>query len=909
VVGLAVLVVAAAAVLIVDVVNRPAPVRTADQTVTVPAAPGSAAEIHLDAKLYLPAKTPASSVLVSPGFGGTKASVDTDATELARRGFVALAYTPRGFGRSGGQIGLNSPDLEVADARALVSWLGRRAEVRKDGADDPHVGVTGGSYGGALALMLAGSDRRVDTVAAAITYHDLSTSLLPNAATGKIDTSSPAPSTPGTDGVFKRAWAGRLFSAGFGAGGPTAGDCGRFTPQVCRAYTQVATTGKADTATRNLLRRNSPLSFDSHIKVPTLLLQGERDTLFGLDQAEANARQIAAAGAPVKTIWYAGGHDGGLPGPPSRGQIGDFLAYHLDGKGSDPGTTFSYAVQGSVRGDGEAAVTTVAAGRYPGIGTKPVRRNKITLRGKTRTAANPPGGAPAAISGMPGIGSGLGGAASRLSVDVPGEFAAFTSAPLPEQTLVAGSPTVDLDVSGVAGAHEATLFAKLYDVDSNGTRTLPGSEVAPLRITGLPADGSAKRVSVALPGIVQPVQAGHRLSLVVSTTDSSFAPENQPYSVRIGLTGDHAVAVPVVPGTTRTGTFPLGSVIGIGVVLALAALGVLAAALLRRRGRHDAAAGSTPISLRGLSKTYGGDLTVVDSLSFDVEAGQVVGLLGPNGAGKTTALRMMMGLVNPSAGEVRVFGQVIRPGAPVLARIGAFVERSGFLPHLSGRTNLELYWRATGRPTAEARMDEALAIADLGDALRRKVGTYSQGMRQRLAIAQAMLGLPELLILDEPTNGLDPPQIHHMRSVLRDYAATGRTVLVSSHLLAEVEQTCSHVVVMHKGKLVAAGAVAEVVAGGGEATFEVDAPVRAASVLRGLPGVSGVHTVAEDDPDSEWTGDGEVHAVLDGTPRAEAVRALVDGGVGVHRAGPRRRLEDAFLQLVGDQSTGKESQS
>ena len=170
------------------------------------------------------------------------------------------------------------------------------------------------------------------------------------------------------------------------------------------------------------------------------------------------------------------------------------------------------------------------------------------------------------------------------------------------------------------------------------------------------------------------------------------------------------------------------------------------------------------------------------------------------------------------------------------------------------------------------------------------MGTYSQGMRQRLAIAQAMLGLPELLVLDEPTNGLDPPQIHAMREVLRRYAAGGRTVLVSSHLLAEVEQTCTHVVVMHHGKVVADGTVEEIIAGGGAATFTVDAPDRAAAVLGGLAGVQAVQVA-----------DGAVHAELNGTPRAV-------GGAGAgHRrastwpsAGPRRRLEDAFLQLVGE---------
>ena len=207
---------------------------------------------------------------------------------------------------------------------------------------------------------------------------------------------------------------------------------------------------------------------------------------------------------------------------------------------------------------------------------------------------------------------------------------------------------------------------------------------------------------------------------------------------------------------------------------------------------------------------YSDGYRAVDGVSFRVERGQVLGLLGPNGAGKTTTLRVLMGLILPTAGTIRVFGEQVVPGAPVLARLGAFVEGPGFLPHLTGAENLRLFWAASGRPAEQAGWRPCWRSPAWDRRLDRKVKTYSHGMQQRLAIAQAMLGLPEVLILDEPTNGLDPPQIAEMRLVLARYAATGRTVIVSSHLLAEVEQTCSHVVVMHRGRLVAAGSVAEV---------------------------------------------------------------------------------------------------
>jgi ABC-2 type transport system ATP-binding protein len=165
-------------------------------------------------------------------------------------------------------------------------------------------------------------------------------------------------------------------------------------------------------------------------------------------------------------------------------------------------------------------------------------------------------------------------------------------------------------------------------------------------------------------------------------------------------------------------------------------------------------------------------------------------------------------------------------------------------------------------------------------------------MRQRLAIAQAMLGLPDLLVLDEPTNGLDPPQIHAMREVLRNYARDGRSVLISSHLLAEVEQICDHVVVMHRGAVVADGSVTDLVSGVGQSSFQVDDPARAVEVLGALAGVSAVEVDG-----------GSVYADLNGTPRADVVGRLVRAGVAVESVGPRRRLEDAFLQLVGEDGT------
>ncbi|MGQ0838852.1 alpha/beta fold hydrolase [Actinokineospora sp.] len=928
------LVVAAAGLVWLNSGDAAPPVSTRDAMLTVAGGPGQ--PVDLDTTLYLPERTPAPAVLVAHGFGGSKQSVESDARELAQRGFVVLTWSARGFGRSGGKIALNAPDAEVADASGLVDWLAEQPEVTRDGPGDPKVGVTGGSYGGALSLLLAGTDKRVDALAPVITYNDLGQALLPNSATtGELPTSASA-NAFGADGVFKRSWAGIFFAAGMGAAGlanptgdatepgtedngdsgaiagagqipggggaPTLGvdnPCGRFTEAVCRAYAQVATTGRADQRTVDLLRSVSPVSVTDKITQPTMLVQGEQDTLFGLDQADATARQVSAAGAPVKVVWYTGGHDGGRPGPELRGKIADWFDFHLRGQGGDPGTGFEYAVQGALRAQGAPSVRTVTAGAYPGLtGGQAAERRPVRVYGDEQTVVNPPGGNPASISSMPGLGAVISGSSrlnGRIAIDLPGQSARFASRPLTQQLLIAGATTAKLRVSAVPGlpaTDGAVLFAKLYDVGPDGVRTLPGSAVSAFRVPSLPADGSPAEVTVSLPGIVRPIEADHRVELVVSTTDQAYATPAQAAAYRIALADATPLAIPVVPGARSSSAPPAGPLIGIGVVLGLCVLAAVAGAIRRRRADDvDPDLADVPLVIENLSKSYPGGLKAVNALSFRVGRGQVLGLLGPNGAGKTTTLRMLMGLIKPSEGHIRVFGHRIRAGAPVLSRIGSFVEGAGFLPHLSGRSNLELYWAGTGRPAERAHFEEALEIAGLGGAVDRKVRTYSQGMRQRLAIAQAMLGFPDLMVLDEPTNGLDPPQIHQMREVLRRYAATGRTVLVSSHLLAEVEQTCDHVVVMHRGKLVASGAVDDIVAGGGEATFRVDDPAAAADALRGVTGVNSV------------TVEGNlVHADLDGVPRSAALGVLVRAGVAVEQAGPRRRLEDAFLQLVGEES-------
>ncbi|MEV6523549.1 alpha/beta fold hydrolase [Longispora sp. NPDC051575] len=770
--------------------------------------------VTLDTTFYAQASGKAPLILLAHGFGGSKNSVADSAKELAGRGYNVLTWTARGFGRSTGEIHLNARDFEIKDAQGLIDWAAQRPSVALDAAGDPKLGVVGGSYGGALALNLAGVDKRVDAIVPQITYNDLARSLLPDGSGG-----------PPENGVLKKGWVGVLFGSGsgFSLGGAGNGapartvpgdpQCGRFAKDVCAAFLDTVTTGRATPETVKLLREVSPNAIAGQITAPTLLIQGMADSLFPLPEAEANAKAITSA--PVRLAWFSGGHDGGVGSNADRDRVKfltvQWLDHYLLKQGDAPGTSFTYSRVTGVSAQERGLTTTgFKLDAYPGLDGSP---RSVDITGREQRIASPPNGVPSAISVLPGLS--LGGT-GLTSVEMTGQNAAFESEPLTTAADVVGTPSVQLRVASPTG--EAVLFAKLYDVSPNGQASLPNGLVAPIRLSGLSADlATAQPVNVTLPAISTRIDVGHRVRVVIATSDQSYQGPVQPvvYTVAAGT----AVALPTAAGTPLiTAETPL--LIGLAVLVGLILLGILAAVLIaraRHRGRDRAVVAEyadTPLVIKGLRKEYAGGYVAVRDISLTVQRGQVVGLLGPNGAGKTTSLRVLMGLTRPSAGQVLVFGHQLIPGAPVLSRLGALVEGPGFLPHLSGMANLRLYWQSTGRPAEDSRLEEVLEIANLGKAIHRKARTYSHGMKQRLAIAQAMLGMPELLVLDEPTDGLDPPQIAEMRRVLKKYAVDGRAVLVSSHLLAEVEQTCTHVVVVNQGRLVAAGPVADVASSG-----------------------------------------------------------------------------------------------
>ena len=293
------------------------------------------------------------------------------------------------------------------------------------------------------------------------------------------------------------------------------------------------------------------------------------------------------------------------------------------------------------------------------------------------------------------------------------------------------------------------------------------------------------------------------------------------------------------------------------------------------------------VETRGLTKRYGG-INAVEDLSLAVRRGEVYGFLGPNGAGKTTTLKMLLGLVRPSGGSARVLDR--SPGTPGgLAKIGALVESPAFYPYLSGRNNLKVMARYCGVPNS--RVAEVLEEVELTGRAKSRYRKYSLGMKQRLGVAAALLKDPELLILDEPTNGLDPKGMADMRTLIRRLGTGERTVLLSSHLLGEVEQVCDRVGVIHKGRLISEGAVTDL--RGGEALIVRAEPVEeAAKIAEKLEGVERVEM-----------NDGLLRLTTGPERAAEINAKLVSAGLRVSELRfAERSLEDAFLELTGGET-------
>jgi ABC-2 type transport system ATP-binding protein len=298
------------------------------------------------------------------------------------------------------------------------------------------------------------------------------------------------------------------------------------------------------------------------------------------------------------------------------------------------------------------------------------------------------------------------------------------------------------------------------------------------------------------------------------------------------------------------------------------------------------------IRTEGLTKRFG-SVEAVRDLDLEVHEGDLFGFLGPNGSGKTTTVRMLLGLVFATAGRVELLGQPMpRAGRAVLGEVGSLVEGPGFYPHLSGRANLSLIDAAGPggrRSDRRRRVGEALERVGLAEVGGRQVKAYSTGMRQRLGLAAALLRSPRLLVLDEPTNGLDPQGMRDIRDLMVELVDGGTTVFLSSHLLAEVEQICTRAAIVNRGRLVAQDRVDALLAPTGRVRITTSDPGRASELASALPGV-GL---------GEWDGERLV-VQLDGTSPEALNRHLVAGGVPVRELVVERpSLEDVFLELTG----------
>ena len=305
-----------------------------------------------------------------------------------------------------------------------------------------------------------------------------------------------------------------------------------------------------------------------------------------------------------------------------------------------------------------------------------------------------------------------------------------------------------------------------------------------------------------------------------------------------------------------------------------------------------------PVEARALVKRYG-EIVAVDDVDLTVEPGDVFGYLGPNGAGKTTSLRMMLGLIRPTGGSVQLFGRdPLLDGAKALDGVAGFVEGPRFYPYLSGRKNLRLL-ADYDDPSSRSRIEEVLDIVELADRAKDKVGGYSHGMRQRLGLASALLRQPRLLLLDEPSTGLDPAGMRDMRDLVRRLSGEGITVLLSSHLLGEVEELCNRVAVVSKGRIVYEGGLGDLLARASSGyRLRTTEPERARMICLAQAGIEGI----------ALNGSGELRFQADEEAVAALSVALGQARIGVTALVPETAsLEELFLGLTEDDAGAEEA--
>jgi predicted acyl esterase len=526
----------------------------------------------ITANLFTPAgaskSDPVPAIMGTNGFGGSKSDFDTLAPSYAKRGYAFLAYSGLGFGNSGCKITLDDPDWDGKAGSQLLSFLGGTKAAKdgtkidhivKDGAGDPRVGMIGGSYGGQIQFSIAGIDRRLDAIVPQITWNDLAYSLGPN------NTDFERGVTYRTPGVTKSDWPVLFTALGFGVGFQQAvqnqdpshvGACPNFSDSACKGLVTSGSTGYPDEATLEFLRHASVTNYMAKIRIPTLLSQGQSDTLFDLQEAVATYRALRAQGTPVKMLWRSSGHSGGgISGESSSTNLEsayesrmalEWFDFYLRGIGDAPALDFSF-LRDWIKYQGDAAPAVGTTPSYPAgadqtlflSGADQLVASKAGVQAGTANFAVAPGAA------------GSGGAAltDAPGADPPGTFAAYDGAPLTEDFELVGVPklTVKLDAPSFAQSQTAdpatklVLFVKLLDVAPDGTTKLPRNQLSAVRVADV-----TKPVEIELPGIAYRFAKGHSMRLVIATSNPTNRGNNAagPVSIEADPAAPNTLTVP-----------------------------------------------------------------------------------------------------------------------------------------------------------------------------------------------------------------------------------------------------------------------------------------------------------------------------------------------------------------------------
>ena len=559
-----------------------------DLSFEVTVGPNDDTKCTITANLFTPAGAskadPVPAIMGTNGFGGSKSDFDTLAPAYAKRGFAFLAYSGLGFGNSGCKITLDDPDWDGKAGSQLLSFLGgtKKAKdgttidyIAADRPGDPRVGMIGGSYGGQIQFSIAGIDKRLDAIVPQITWNDLAYSLGPNNHDFERGV------TYRTPGVTKSDWPVLFTAVGFQNGFQQAvqnqdpshlGACPNFSDQACKGLVTAGSTGYPDEETLAFLRHASVTSYMSKIKIPTLISQGQSDTLFDLQEAVATYRALRAQGTAAKMLWRSSGHSGGgIPGESSSTNLEsayesrmalEWFDFYLRGVGDPPALDFSF-LRDWVKYEGDAAPAVGVTPTYPAgadqtvflSGADQIVSDKAAVKAGTASFAVSPGAG----------GSGGGAVANSPAPDPPGTFAAYNSAPLTEDFDLVGIPklTVKLDAPTFAQSQTAdpasklVLFVKLLDVAPAGTTTLPRSQLSAVRVADV-----TKPVEIELPGIAHRFAKGHTMRLVIASSNPTNRGNNSagPVSIATDPAAPNTLTLPKLGAQAgATGSGPSGT--------------------------------------------------------------------------------------------------------------------------------------------------------------------------------------------------------------------------------------------------------------------------------------------------------------------------------------------------------------